>query len=124
MIVTDFYILLIIEWVKPSPLERLSAAIEKISVGYAKGESGPVGTIKVATFSLCDREFMCSDSPVQHNFAFTPSSSTFLECHAVEELERVFGVFTDGRKILMPLDNYGFSRRFGWVDDRFECLGS
>jgi predicted 3-demethylubiquinone-9 3-methyltransferase (glyoxalase superfamily) len=21
--------------------------------------------------------------------------------------------------VLMPLDNYGFSRRFGWVNDRF-----
>jgi uncharacterized glyoxalase superfamily protein PhnB len=37
----------------------------------------------------------------------------------VEELERVFGILADGGKVHMPLDNYGFSRRFGWVDDRF-----
>jgi predicted 3-demethylubiquinone-9 3-methyltransferase (glyoxalase superfamily) len=89
------------------------------AVRYAAGEPGPVGTIKVATFSLCGREFMCSDSPVRHNFAFTPSSSTFVECDSVEELERVFGILADGGKVHMPLDNYGFSRRFGWVDDRF-----
>ena len=22
-------------------------------------------------------------------------------------------------KVLMPLDNYGFSKRFGWLQDRF-----
>ena len=86
---------------------------------YAEGEHGPAGTIKVATFSLCGREFMCSDSPVQHHFTFTPSSSTFVECDSEEELERVFAVLADGGKVHMPLDDYGFSRRFGWVDDKF-----
>ena len=28
---------------------------------YAAGEPGPEGTIKVAVFTLCGREFMCSD---------------------------------------------------------------
>jgi uncharacterized glyoxalase superfamily protein PhnB len=35
------------------------------------------------------------------------------------QLERVFGVLSQPGQILMPLDNYGFSRRFGWVNDRF-----
>ena len=86
---------------------------------YAAGEPGPAGTIKVATFTICGREFMCSDSPVHHNFAFTPSSSIFVECENNEELERAFSVLSQDGRILMPLDNYGFSQRFGWVDDRF-----
>ncbi|MBO9535958.1 VOC family protein [Herbaspirillum sp.] len=86
---------------------------------YVEGESGPAGAIKVATFSLCGREFMCSDSPIPHHFTFTPSSSTFVECDSAEELERVFGVLAEGGKVHMPLGDYGFSRRFGWVDDRF-----
>ena len=86
---------------------------------YVEGESGPSGTIKVATFSLCGREFMCSDSPVKHNFSFTPSSSIFVELDSVTELERVFGILSEGGQILMPLDNYGFSQRFGWINDRF-----
>ena len=28
-------------------------------------------------------------------------------------------MFQDGGQILMPLDNYGFSQRFGWLNDRF-----
>ena len=86
---------------------------------YAEGEPGPVGTVKVAVFALAGREFMCSDSPVQHAFSFTPSSSIFVECESAEELERVFGELSQDGEVLMPLDNYGFSRRFGWLNDRF-----
>ena len=86
---------------------------------YAAGEGGPPGTIKVAVFTLCGREFMCSDSPVKHGFSFTPSSSTFVEFDSLAELERVFGILSQGGGVLMPLNNYGFSERFGWVNDRF-----
>ena len=86
---------------------------------YAEGEPGLVGSIKVAVFTICGREFMCSDSPIKHGFTFTPSSSTFVEFDSVPELERVFGILSDGGEVLMPLDNYGFSERFGWVNDRF-----
>jgi predicted 3-demethylubiquinone-9 3-methyltransferase (glyoxalase superfamily) len=86
---------------------------------YAEGQGGPAGTIKVAVSTLCGREFMCSDSPVKHGFSFTPSSSTFVEFDSVAELERVFAALSENGQILMPLDNYGFSKRFGWVNDRF-----
>ena len=86
---------------------------------YASGEPGPAGTIKVAVFTLCGREFMCSDSPIKHDFSFTPSSSTFVEFDSVEELERTFSVLSEGGQVLMPLNDYGFSRRFGWLNDRF-----
>lgn len=94
------------------------SAIEQVE-RYAKGEHGPEGTVKVASFSLCGRRFMCSDSPVKHNFSFTPSSSIFIDCDTAEELERVFNLLGEGGQVLMPLDNYGFSQRFGWVNDRF-----
>jgi predicted 3-demethylubiquinone-9 3-methyltransferase (glyoxalase superfamily) len=86
---------------------------------YAPGEPGPEGTIKVATFTLYGREFMCSDSPIKHGFSFTPSSSTFVDFDFEAELERTFGVLSEGGQVLMPLDDYGFSRRFGWLNDRF-----
>ena len=86
---------------------------------YAEGEHGPAGTIKVAVFTLCGREFMCSDSPIKHGFTFTPASSTFVDFDSEADLERVFGILSEGGQALMPLANYGFSRRFGWVNDRF-----
>jgi predicted 3-demethylubiquinone-9 3-methyltransferase (glyoxalase superfamily) len=86
---------------------------------YVQGGPAPAGAIKVAVFTLCGREFMCSDSPVKHGFTFTPSSSTFVDFDSVAELERVFGVLSQGGQVLMPLANYGFSERFGWLSDRF-----
>jgi len=86
---------------------------------YGEGGPGPPGTIKVAVFTLCGREFMCSDSPVKHGFSFTPASSTFLDFDSAAELERIFGILSAGGQVLMPLNNYGFSRRFGWLNDRF-----
>jgi predicted 3-demethylubiquinone-9 3-methyltransferase (glyoxalase superfamily) len=86
---------------------------------WVQGEAGPVGTIKAAVFTICGREFMCSDSPIRHDFDFTPSSSTFVEFDSIEELDRAFGLLAEGGQVLMPLDNYGFSQRFGWVNDRF-----
>lgn len=74
---------------------------------YADGEPGPAGTIKVATFMLCGREFMCSDSPIRHDFSFTPSSLIFVECESREELERVFKVLSQDGHVLMPMDNTG-----------------
>lgn len=86
---------------------------------YAEGEPGPQGTIKSAVFTLCGREFMCSDSPVPHAFDFTPSSSIFVAFARVLDVERAFTALADGGAVLMPLGNYGFSERFGWVNDRF-----
>ena len=86
---------------------------------YAQGDPGPAGTIKVAVFTLCGSEFMCSDSPIKHGFTFTPSSSTFVDFDSAAELDRVFGILSERGRVLMPLNNYGFSQRFGWLNDRF-----
>ncbi len=65
---------------------------------YSEGELGPTGTIKIAVFTLCGRECMCSDSPIEHKFSFTPSSSTFVEFDSLEDLERVFGILSEEAK--------------------------
>ena len=86
---------------------------------YGPGGPGPEGTVKVATFSLAGREFVCIDSPVKHDFTMTPAVSVFVDCESEEELERTFGRLADGGTVYMPLADYGFSKKFGWVGDRF-----
>ena len=86
---------------------------------YGPGQPGPEDTVQVARFSLAGREFRCSDSPVAHDFAFTPSFSVWVETESEDELERLFTALAEGGRQLMPLGDYGFSRRFGWVNDRF-----
>ena len=87
---------------------------------YGPGEMGAEGSVKRADFVLAGREFLCIDSPVKHAFTFTPSMSLFVECESEAELESAFARLSDGGRVLMPLDNYGFSTRFGWLTDRFE----
>ena len=86
---------------------------------YGENGPGPAGTIQVAVFTVCGREFMCSDSFVKHGFTFTPSSSIFVDFDNEAMLESAFAALSDGGGVLMPPGNYGFSRRFAWLNDRF-----
>jgi predicted 3-demethylubiquinone-9 3-methyltransferase (glyoxalase superfamily) len=86
---------------------------------YGAGEMGKEGTVKLASFSLAGREFLCIDSPIQHAFTFTPAVSLFVECESEAELDSVFSRLSEGGTVLMPVGNYGFSARFGWLTDRF-----
>ncbi len=86
---------------------------------WQKGEPGKEGSIKLAKFRAAGQTVLTSDSPVKHAFEFTPSSSFFVDCDSDEQLERLFDALGKDGGVLMPLDNYGFSRRFGWVNDRF-----
>lgn len=86
---------------------------------YGPDEPGIEGSIKIATFTLVGRDFICIDSPIKHDFSFTPSISIFIDCDNETELEEVFGRLSAGGAVLMPLDNYGFSKKFAWVNDRF-----
>lgn len=85
------------------------------------GSDGPgaEGTVQRALFSLAGQEFLCTDSPPVHAFSFTPSFSIWIETESQQELQRLFAALSDGGTQLMPLDDYGFSRRFGWLNDRY-----
>lgn len=95
-----------------------SSAITHID-RYGPGEPGAQGTVKRASFTLAGRTFTCIDSPAVHAFTFTPSISLFVECESETELDEAFRQLSAGGTVLMPLDNYGFSTKFGWVNDRF-----
>lgn len=82
---------------------------------YKEGEAG---TILQAAFSLNGQEFMCSDSSISHNFPFTPATSIYVNYASEEETERLLARLSEHEKVLMPLDDYGFSKKFGWLEDR------
>lgn len=86
---------------------------------FGPGEQGKRGSVKRAQFSLCGQLFDCIDSPVKHDFTFTPSFSMFVECENADEQQKLFDALSDDGEVMMPLDYYGFSPRFGWVQDRF-----
>lgn len=86
---------------------------------WEKGAPGKEGTIMHGTFSLNGKLFMCSDSPAIHDWGFTPAVSNYVECENEAELNRLFSKLAENGEIAMPLNNYGFSKKFGWVIDKF-----
>jgi predicted 3-demethylubiquinone-9 3-methyltransferase (glyoxalase superfamily) len=86
---------------------------------YGADGPGPEGSVLHASFSLAGQRFMAIDSFVQHGFGFTPAMSLYVTCKDEAEIDRLFAALAEGGSELMPLDSYDFSRRFGWVNDRF-----
>ena len=86
---------------------------------WPKGAPGEEGKIMFATFSLNGSLFMCSDSPPVHAWNFSPAVSNFIDCENEEELNKLFSRLSENGEVTMPLNNYGFSKKFGWVIDQF-----
>jgi predicted 3-demethylubiquinone-9 3-methyltransferase (glyoxalase superfamily) len=80
---------------------------------------GPEGSILRALVEIAGQPVMAHDSFIAHGFDFTPSFSFFVDCADEAEIERLFAALGEGGGVLMPLGDYGFSRRFGWIADRF-----
>ena len=77
------------------------------------------GQVAMARIRIGGLEIMLYDSPPVHDFTFTPSTSTFIVCDDEAQLRAIAEKLGDGGKVMMPIDNYGFSRLFTWVGDRF-----
>ncbi|MEQ8179353.1 MAG: VOC family protein [Amphiplicatus sp.] len=86
---------------------------------YGKDGPGAEGSVFKARLRLLVQEVMCFDTPVTHGFDFTPSFSFFIECESEAELDRLFASFSEGGKVMMPPDSYGFSPKFAWIADRW-----
>ena len=86
---------------------------------YGAGEAGAEGSVKRADFVVAGQPVICIDSPVKHAFSFTPSVSLFVECETEAEFSAAFGRLSQGGSVLMPPDNYGFSTKFGWLNDQY-----
>ena len=86
---------------------------------WGKDGPGEEGRIMHATFDLNGNQFMCSDSPPIHDWGFSPAVSNYIECENENEIERLFSKLAEMGTVTMPLNNYGFSQKFGWVIDQF-----
>lgn len=91
--------------------------IERWSVGEEKEEAA--GTVKLARFSLDGQEFQAQDSGRHHAFTFTPALSIFVQCETASEIDGLFQKLSEGGTVFMPLDQYPFSEKFGWIADKY-----
>jgi predicted 3-demethylubiquinone-9 3-methyltransferase (glyoxalase superfamily) len=86
---------------------------------YGADGPGKEGSIIRADFTLAGQSVLCIDSYVKHAFAFTPSFSFWVDCENEAEIDRLSAALLEGGAALMPLGNYGFSKKFCWLNDRF-----
>jgi predicted 3-demethylubiquinone-9 3-methyltransferase (glyoxalase superfamily) len=77
----------------------------------------PSGDCDIVSFELAGQPFMSiSAGPL---FKFTPAVSFLLACSTKEEVDALWKKLNDGGQALMPLDQYPFSERYGWTQDKY-----
>ncbi len=75
-------------------------------------ESGLVVTIEFAGQKL----MLLNGGPI---FKINPSISFYVVLEDEKELESGWETLLEGGSVLMPLDKYNWSKRYGWLQDRF-----
>jgi predicted 3-demethylubiquinone-9 3-methyltransferase (glyoxalase superfamily) len=96
-----------------------NSEIKHIDYWKAGESGGKEGLVKHATFTLGGLEYMASENTFEHNFTFTASISIYVSCENENELDLLFQRLSRGGSVMMPLDNYGFSKKFGWLADKY-----
>jgi predicted 3-demethylubiquinone-9 3-methyltransferase (glyoxalase superfamily) len=86
---------------------------------YGPDQDGAEGSIKRATFRISGQTFLCMDSPVKHDFGFTPSVSFLIDCTSESEFDTLSNTLSKDGKVFMPAGEYPFARRFTWLSDRY-----
>jgi predicted 3-demethylubiquinone-9 3-methyltransferase (glyoxalase superfamily) len=77
----------------------------------------PSGDCDVVSFVLADQPFMAiSAGPL---FKFNPSVSFHIKFKTKDEVDAIWEKLSAGGKVLMPLDAYPFSERYGWIEDKY-----
>ncbi|SDX09813.1 Glyoxalase superfamily enzyme, possibly 3-demethylubiquinone-9 3-methyltransferase [Collimonas sp. OK242] len=74
---------------------------------YGAAGPGPKGAVMSATFQLHGQDFIALNGGPQ--FSFTPAISFFVNCETQEEVDELWGRFSEG----------GESQRCGWIKDKF-----
>lgn len=77
----------------------------------------PSGDTEIINFELAGQQFSAiSAGPY---FKLNPSISLMVACKTVEEVNTKWKALSEGGTELMPLDEYPFSKWYGWIQDRY-----
>lgn len=79
--------------------------------------SGKAGTVLTVNFVLSGQNFAALNGGAM--FKPNPSISFYTTFENEDELQDAWHKFSEGGKILMPLDKYDWSEKYGWVQDKF-----
>ncbi|MHC1787618.1 MAG: VOC family protein [Christensenellales bacterium] len=77
----------------------------------------PSGDAEMLSFTLAGVSFQAISGGPQ--FKLNPSLSLSVMCGSLNEVNTYWNKLIAGGKALMPLDRYPFSKRYGWLEDKF-----
>lgn len=83
--------------------------------GFTGKKEGSVMTI---CFQIEGQEFLAMNGGP--NFQINPSISFSVNCTTSEEIDRLWSKLSEGGEVLMELNKYPFSKKYGWVKDKFK----
>lgn len=92
-----------------------SQAFPDLNIKVLMGDDQNPSLVRV---TLAGQEITLFDSPVKHDFTFTPAISLVVYCDRADEVDRLAGILGEGGAVMMPLDSYDFAPRFTWIADR------
>lgn len=77
----------------------------------------PSGDCDIVSFELWGHPFMAiSAGPY---FKFNPSISFIVGCETKDEVDTLWNKLSKGGAVLMELGEYPFSKRYGWLQDKY-----
>jgi predicted 3-demethylubiquinone-9 3-methyltransferase (glyoxalase superfamily) len=77
----------------------------------------PEGKVMTVEFELAGYKIIgLNGGP---HFTFTPAISFFVTCESEAEVDHLWRNFTDGGSVLMELNKYEWSEKYGWVQDGY-----
>lgn len=76
-----------------------------------------VDTPMVVNFNLCGSKFMgLNGGPM---FQFNASTSFFIFCKTETDVDRIWNLLSSEGNLFMPLNEYPWSKKYGWCSDKF-----
>ena len=105
-------------------LGRAQEAMDVYAVAFPGSEvlqvqRAAAGHVEYSRMRIAGAEVVLMDSPAPHRFGFTPSVSLFADLDDEAAVDAAWATLSEGGEVLMPLQAYPFSPRFGWCNDRF-----
>ena len=106
-------------WFDDNPEEATSfyVSIIKNAEVLSVNRSGDAGPVTTTSFRLAGQEFIALNGGSAHRF--TRAVSFFVGCETEDEIDALWAALARGGTVLMALDRYPFSDKYGWVPDRF-----
>lgn len=94
-----------------------SKTLEVVPYSTETPSNKPIGSTLTVEFEILGYKFLgVNGGPY---FKPNPSISFHIKCGTKEEVDAIWQKLSPGGNVLMPLDKYPFSERYGWIQDKY-----